>query len=196
MPPTGPSWEDTNSGIQSVVVNNANYADGNWHYLLAQYNSTANTISLSVANQDGTGTNVTVALPPGYSPLPAKFEGNLFVGRYRYPLNDGANTDPRTFIGSIDEVQVSSGLITPTTGQLGYVSVPPNITGISLSGSTVTIQFTGSPAAAASSYTLVGSPTVNGTFTTLAASVTSLGGGNFQATVAKSGAVEFYKIKH
>jgi len=196
VPPAGPSWEDTNAGIQSVVVNNANYADGNWHYLLAQYNSTANTISLSVANQDGTGTNVTVALPAGYSPLPARFEGNLFVGRYRYPLNDGANTDPRTFIGSIDEVQVSSGLITPATGQLGYVPVPPNITGISLSGGTVTIQFTGSPAAAASSYTLVGSPTLNGTFSALAANITSLGGGNFQATVTKSGAVEFYKIKH
>ncbi len=194
--PTGPSWEDTNPGIQSVVLNNANYADGAWHYLQAKYDSVANTISLSVANADGSGTNVTAALPAGYSPLANQVTGNLFVGRFRYPLVDGGNTDPRTFIGEIDEVQVSSGLITPATGQLGYVAGPPSITGISLSGSTVTIQFTGSPAALASSYTLVGSPTVNGTYTTLAASVTSLGGGNFQATVAKSGAAQFYKIKH
>jgi len=194
--PAGPSWEDTNSGIQSVTVNNQNYADGNWHYLLAQYDAVNNKISLSLANTDGTGTNATVALPGGYSPLPAKFEGNLFVGRYRYPLNDGANTDPRTFIGSIDEVQVTSGLITPSSGQLGYVAGPPNITSIMVSGGTVTIKFTGAPAALASSYSLVSSTTVNGTYLPVSATVSSLGGGNFQATLAPSGATEFYRVKH
>ena len=194
--PAGPSFEDTNAGIQSVTLSNQNYADGNWHYLLAQYDANNNKITLSVANADGSGTNAATALPVGYGPLPGTFQGNLFVGRYRYPLNDGANTDPRTFIGSIDEVQVSSGLITPSTGQLGYVAGPPSITNISVTGNTVTIQFTGSPAAAASSYSLVGSPTVNGTYSILGATVASLGGGNFQATIAKSGAVEFYKIKH
>ncbi len=194
--PTGPSWEDTNPGIQSVVLNNANYADGNWHYLQAKYDSVANAISLAVANADGTGTNVTAALPAGYSPLANQVTGNLFVGRYRYPLVDGSNTDPRTFIGAIDEVQVSAGLITPATGQLGYLPTPPTITGISLSGGTVTIHFTGNAAASAGSYTLVGTSTVNGTYAPLSATVTALGGGAFQATVAKSGAAEFYKIKH
>jgi len=145
-----------------------------------------------VANQDGTGTNAVVALPAGYSPLASSSQGNLFVGRYRYPWGD----DNRNFIGSIDEVQISSGLISPASGQLGYLPAAPNITGISLNGNTVTIQFTGNASASASSYTLVGSPTLNGTFTALAASVTALGGGNFQATIAKSGSVEFYKIKH
>ena len=194
--PAGPSFEDTNAGIQSVTLANQNYADGNWHYMLAQYDANNNKITLAIANADGSGTNATTALPAGYGPLPGTFQGNLFMGRYRYPLNDGANTDPRTFIGSIDEVQVSSGLITPSTGQLGYVAGPPNITNISVAGNNVTLQFTGSPAAAASSYSLVGSPTVNGTYSVLGATVTSLGGGNFQATIAKSGAAEFYKIKH
>jgi hypothetical protein len=120
----------------------------------------------------------------------------LFIGRYRYPLIDGSQTDPRTFIGSIDEVQLSSGLITPGTGQLGYVAGPPVVTGISASGGTVAISFTGSPAALASSYSLVASPTVKGTYSAVSATVTSLGGGNFQATIAKSGAMEFYKVKH
>ena len=199
VPPTGPSFEDTNAGIQSVSLKNQNYADGNWHYMLAQYDAGANKISLSVANLDGTGTNATFGLPAGYSPLPGQFEGNLFVGRYRYPLNDGANTDPRTFIGSIDEVQVSSGLITPSSGQLGYLPggvVVPAITTISVSGSTVTIKFTGSSSDAASAFTLVGSPTVNGTYSALpAAVIASLGGGNFQATIATSGSTEFYRIK-
>ncbi len=194
--PAGPSFEDTNSGIQAVVLSDRNYADGTWHYLLAKYDSTANTISLSVANADGTGTNATVVLPAGYSPLSANNEGNLFIGRYRYPFVDGSQSDPRTFIGAIDEVQVSSGLVTPATGQLGYLPTPPDITGISASGGTVTITFTGAPAALASSYSVVGSSSVNGTYSATAATVTSLGGGNFKATLAKSGAAEFYRIKH
>jgi hypothetical protein len=192
IPPVGPSYEDTNAGIQTVVLSDRNYADGNWHYVLAKYDSTANTISLQVANQDGTGTNQTVALPAGYSPMSAGIEGNLFMGRYRYPWSD----DNRNFVGAIDEVQVTSGLVTPATGQLGYVVTPPNITGISVSGQTVTITFTGSPLAAGSAYTLLGSPTLGGTFAPLSATVSSLGGGNFQATVALSGAAEFYMIKH
>jgi len=195
-PPAGPSFEDTNAGIQSVVLSDRNYADGTWHYVLAKYDSTANTISVSVANQDGTGTNATVALPAGYSPLGAGDEGNFFVGRYRYPWTDGSQTDPRDFIGAIAEVQVTSGLVTPGTGQLGYIPGPPNISSISLSGNTVTIQFAGSPTAAPSSYTLIGSPTVKGTYSALSATITSLGGGNFQATVAKSGSTEFYRIQH
>jgi hypothetical protein len=193
--PAGPSYEDTNAGIQSVTLSNKNYADGNWHYLLAQYDSVANKISLSVANVDGTGTNATFALPPGYSPLPAKVTGNLFVGRYRYPVTD----DSRTFIGEIDEVQLSSGLITPGSGQLGYLPgavVAPVITGISVSGGTVTIKFTGSASDDASAFTLVGSPTVNGIYTAQpGAMITSLGGGSFQATIAANGSTGFYRIK-
>jgi hypothetical protein len=190
--PTGPNYEDTNAGIQSVVLTNANYADGNWHYVLAQYNSIANTISLSVANQDNSGTNAIVTLPVGYGPLPDNFEGNLFIGRMRYPLSD----DNRNFIGAIDEVQVSAGLVTPNLGQLGYLPAPPNITSIATSGSTVTINFTGAPSALASSYSVVSSANVNGTYSAASATVTSLGGGNFQAVLSKSGAVQFYKIKH
>ena len=194
VPPNGPSYEDTNAGIQTIVVNNANYADGNWHYLLAQYDSTANTLRLAIANQDGTGTNSVQALPAGYSPLGGSFEGNLFVGRYRYPWGD----DNRNFMGSIDEVQVSSGLVTPATGQLGFVPggvVVPQITGISVHGGVVTIKFTGSASDAASAFTLVGSAAVNGTYSALPATITALGGGNFQATVPTSGAAQFYKIK-
>ena len=192
IPPTGPNYEDTNPGIQSVVLTNANYADGNWHYVLAQYNSIVNTISLSVANQDNSGTNATVALPAGYGPLPNNFEGNLFVGRMRYPVTD----DSRNFMGAIDEVQVSAGLVTPSLGQLGYLPVPPFITGLSVSSGTVTIKFTGAPASLASAYSVVGSSTVKGTYSAVSATVTALGGGNFQATLPTGGAVQFYQIKH
>jgi hypothetical protein len=197
--PAGPSFEDTNAGIQTVTLTNKNYADGNWHYMLAQYDANNNKIVLSIANADGTGTNASTMLPSGYGPLPGTFEGNLFVGRYRYPLIDNPQTDPRTFIGAIDEVQVSSGLITPSSGQLGLLPgaavVTPVITGISVSGSTVTVKFTGSAADAATAFTLIGSPTVRGTYAALSATITSLGGGHFQATITKSGNAEFYKVQ-
>jgi len=48
----------------------------------------------------------------------------------------------------------------------------------------------------ASSYSLVSSTTVNGTYSAVAAVVNSLGGGNFQAILAKSGSTEFYRVKH
>jgi hypothetical protein len=191
VPPLGPSYEDTNAGIQTVALTNANYADGNWHYLLAQYDSGANKITLQVANSDATSSSATEALPVGYSPLPSRFEGNSFVGRYRYPWTD----DNRNFMGEIDEVQVSSGLVTPSAGQLGYLPGAPTITGIIVSGGAVTIEFAGNPSAAASSYAVVGSPTVAGTYSAQTATVVSLGAGNFQATLTPSSSTEFYRIK-
>jgi hypothetical protein len=191
--PTGNSYEDFNNpAVQYAVLTNANYADGNWHYVLAQYDSIANTITLNVANTDNTGTNSKVALPVGYGPLPNYFEGNLFVGRYRYPWGD----DNRNFFGAIDEVQVSAGLVTPSLGQLGYLPAPPNITGISVSGGTVTITFTGAPTYAASAYSVVSSSSITGTFSAVSATVTALGNGNFKATLPASGSVQYYKIKH
>ena len=192
IPPSGTSYEDTNAGIQTVTLSDRNYADGTWHYLLAKYDSIGNTISLAINNQDGSGTNAIVALPAGYSPLSSSGIANMFIGRYRFGTPPD---DPRTFIGAIDEIQVSSGLITPAIGQLGYAG-PPVITGISDSAGTVTINFTGAPAAAASLYSVVSSSTVNGAYTPASAVVTSLGGGSFKATLAASGATEFYKVRN
>jgi hypothetical protein len=198
------AYEDTNAGIQSIVLTNANYADGNWHYALAEYDSAANTITLAVGNTDGSGTNVTQTLPAGYSPLAYVNEGNLFVGRMHYAWNpDGQegqpSDDPRNFTGAIADVQVSDGLITPASGQLGFLPgtaiITPAITGISVSGQTVTINFTGNSTENASAFTLIGSSTVNGTYSALSANITALGSGSFQATIPMSGKSEFYKIE-
>lgn len=192
----------TNNGSYQVVsVTNKNYADGNWHYVLAEYDSTGNQIILTVANSDGSGTNATTALPSGFSPLFSQNTGNMFIGRYNYGWNptgqEGNPPDqPRNFTGEIDEVQVSSGLVTASSGQLGSVPVVvPKITSISVSNGTVTIKFTGSPSDPASAFTLQGSSTVNGTYSALSATITSLGSGNFQATIATSGSTEFYLIE-
>ena len=179
--------------IQTVDLADANYADGKWHYLLAKYDSLGNAITLTLVNTNGTSSTATAALPAGFSPLPLGNDGNMFIGRNTYPLGQ----DPRTFLGLIDEIQITSGLVTSTTGQLGFVPTitTPHITSIAVSGGTVTIKFTGAASDSASAFTLVGSGTVNGTYSPLAATITSLGGGSFQATTAVGGSTEFYRIK-
>ena len=192
---------ETPSGgnYQTVSLTNTNYADGNWHYVLAQYDSAANRIMVTVANTNGTATTGTNALPFGFSPLFAMDTGNLFIGRYNFGWASPATPtdDPRNLLGFIDEVQISAGLVTPSSGQLGYIPgvVSPHITSISVSGGFVTIKFTGSASDPASAFTLVGSSTVSGTYSTLSATVISLGSGDFRATIATSGSKEFYRIK-
>lgn len=193
----------TNNGsYQVAAVTNANYADGNWHYLLAKYDSTGNQMSLTVVNPNGTDATSTTVLPAGFSPLFSGDTGNMFLGRYNYAWNptgqEGGTPDqPRNFIGEIDEVQVSQGLVTSASGQLGYVPAvtAPYITAIAVNGGTVTITFTGSASDPASAFSLTGSSTVNGTYSVLSANITSHGGGSFQATVAQNNSAEFYRIK-
>jgi hypothetical protein len=183
---------------QTVNLTDANYADGNWHYVLAQYDALGNQLNLSVGNQNGTSTAATAALPAGYGPLDLGNTGNTFIGRFNFPFNPPTD-QPRNFMGMIDEVQVSSGLVTPSTGQLGALSVStvvtPHITGVSVSGNTVTITFTGGSTDNASAFTLVASNSPNGTYSPVAATVTSTGIGSFQATIAETGNTQFYRIR-
>jgi hypothetical protein len=185
-----------NESYQAASVTNANYCDGNWHYLLAKYDSTGNQISLTVVDANGAAATATTSLPAGFSPLFGGNTGNMFIGRYNYGWNPPVD-DPRNFLGLIDEIQVTTGLVTPATGQLGYVPsvVTPDITSISVGGGIATIKFTGGASDPASAFTLVGSPTVNGSYLALPATITSLGSGNFQATTAAGGSMEFCRIK-
>ncbi len=81
-------------------------------------------------------------------------------------------------------------------------SVAPSIMTINsivVSGSNVVITFTTSSGLdTTSSFTLRSSGTVNGTYNDVspAATITSLGGNQFQATTAYTGGTEFYRIHH
>jgi hypothetical protein len=124
--------------------------------------------------------------------------GNTFIGRFNYPFNPPTD-QPRNFTGMIDEVQVSSGLVTPATGQLGALAtstvVTPHITGISMSGSTMTITFTGASTDVPSAFTVVASSLVAGSYSPVTATVASTGTGSFQATIAMNGTTQFYRIR-
>jgi fructan beta-fructosidase len=98
------SWAQTNG----VGLAGMSYADGQWHYLQAVCDAAQSDngqLRLTIVNQDGSESSATNDLPSGFLPLPAQNNGNLFIGRYSYP----AGPDARTFLGLIDEVQITSG---------------------------------------------------------------------------------------
>jgi hypothetical protein len=124
-----------------------NYADGQWHYLLAICDTLTETngqMRLTIVNQDGSEASATNNLPVGFLPLPAEDDGNAFVGRYNYPdAADGGN--PRTFLGFLDEVQITSGVV-PDTWRIGKVPSLdnfPRISGVSVGTNGVNFQWTG-----------------------------------------------------
>ena len=71
----------------------------------------------------------------------------------------------------------------------------PDITGISVSGGTVTIKFTGGASDPASAFTLLGSGTVNGAYSSAAGASITGSAGSYTATVPTNGAMQFYRIQ-
>jgi hypothetical protein len=101
------------TGIQSVNLTDRNYADGQWHYVLAVYdtlNGTNGALEITAVNPDGSESSATNALPSGFGPLaPADLDTQLFLGRHTYALD----ADPATFLGLINEVQITTGVVQP-----------------------------------------------------------------------------------
>jgi hypothetical protein len=77
------------------------------------------------------------------------------------------------------------------------LDTPPHITSIILSGANVVIQFTANSDDTTANFVLQSASTVNGTYTDVnpAATVTSLGSGNFQVIYPKNGSTQFYRIR-
>ncbi len=102
--------------IPLADLSSRNYADGEWHYVLATYDpavGASGTLTLTVANEDGSADTTTVDIAasfPGFAGLPAGVDANLFVGRGTFDTL----VDPRTLIGLIDEIQISSGIVSET----------------------------------------------------------------------------------
>ena len=101
------------SSIQSVDLTDRNYADGQWHYVLAVYdtlNGTNGALEITAVNQDGSEGSATNALPSGFGPLaPGSLDTPLFLGRHTFVISG----DPATFLGLINEVQITAGVVQP-----------------------------------------------------------------------------------
>jgi hypothetical protein len=91
----------------------------------------------------------------------------------------------------------------PISGQMQFYQVtrsgttPPSplvITNLRVTNGVATISFTGAASDSASAFTLLSSPTVNGTYSSAAGAVIKGSGGSFQATVTASGQRQFYRV--
>jgi FlgD Ig-like domain len=112
--------------------------------------------------------------------------GNVYVG--------SANaTNPWSVFSPPGTNQATTHAV--ATVQVTVAPTQPHIGKISVSGGTVTIQFTGGASDPASAFTLLSSGTVNGTYgSTAGASITG-SAGSYQATAPTSGGMQFYRIK-
>jgi hypothetical protein len=131
----------------SLDLTGANYADGQWHYLLAVCDTLSGTngqLRLTIVNKDGSQASATNNLPAGFVPLPTVNNGNFFLGRNTYPVS----VSPETFLGFIDEVQITAGVV-PDTWRIGRVPAIdnyPQIKGVLAGTNGVSFQWTGAAA--------------------------------------------------
>ena len=115
----------------STGEGNANYADNQWHYLLATFEENAGAngtgqLTLSIANEDGSTSQVVRDLPNTFLGLPTGNDGNMFIGVEDFSLaTDG---DPRRFNGLLDEIQLTRGLVS-AGDQLGILNLTPAVPG-------------------------------------------------------------------
>jgi fructan beta-fructosidase len=145
--PGGVRFAVANSSLaqnQLIDLTGANYADGQWHYLLAVCDTMAGTngqLRLTIANQDGSQACATNNLPAEFLPLPAQDNGNLFLGRYTYPVN----VNPETFMGFIDEVQITAGVVRDTwrIGRVPAMDNRPKIGSVKAATNGVSFRWTG-----------------------------------------------------
>ncbi|HZT22170.1 MAG TPA: LamG-like jellyroll fold domain-containing protein [Verrucomicrobiae bacterium] len=148
--PGGIRFKIANSSLNQtnfVDLTGANYADGQWHYLLAVCDTLSGAngqMRLTIANQDGSQAGATNYLPAGFLPLPTEDNGNLFIGRSTYPVS----VNPETFLGFIDEVQITSGVV-PDNWRIGRVPAidnSPLISGVSAGTNGVSFKWKGAAA--------------------------------------------------
>lgn len=178
----------------AVDLTGANYADGQWHYLLAvcdTLSSSNGQMRLTIANPDGSQACATNNLPAGFLPLPSQDNGNLFIGRYTYPLS----VNPETFLGFIDEVQITSGVV-PDNWRIGRIPAVDNyplISGVSAGTNGVSFKWNG---AAATNFLVQWVPQLGDVWQTVATLPSANGLSSFIDTNAGrlTGSAGFYRI--
>ncbi len=101
------------------------------------------------------------------------------------------------YTGGIDFTEDKAGDSSAAFSPVLVTSPPPGqlkITRITVSGGTVTIDFTASSTALASSFALQSSSVLNGTYGTISGAVVTGSQGVFSVSTTTSGATEFYRI--
>jgi fructan beta-fructosidase len=144
--PGAVSFMVTNGAVgRGAALTSANYADGQWHYLVAIYDTLAGTngqLRLTIVNTNGSEAAAVTNLPAGFGPLAAGNDGNLFLGRFKYPVAQ----EHRTFLGLIDETQITAGVVS-NSWRLGIIPsvdtpAPIQITSVTSTESSLSLQWT------------------------------------------------------
>jgi hypothetical protein len=102
--------------VDMSSVTATNYADGAWHYLVAEYSEATGPngeLTLTIVNEDGSFDVARTIISSAFDGLPSGGDGNMLIGRENYSLGGGGDGNPRTFRGLIDEVQITNGVIAP-----------------------------------------------------------------------------------
>lgn len=170
----------------------------------------AGSYRIGIANQANAGT---------YLPLDCNMGTDyLVVTRYNSGIGETAlwlnpTSESSTAVTGTDALQTSpvgayglrqsagigtlqiSNLVISTTFPSISAPEPITLTGISVSSGTVTVNFDAGVSDSPTGFDLISAGTVDGTYTPASATITNPFPGKFQATVAASGDVQFYRIK-
>ena len=201
------------------AVGNLYYIDnwvGNWRVVSPPGANSATTVwpsVLQVGTSTGGGsvpeiTGITVSNGVVWISFSAQ---NNDVVSYFALLAASSASGPYSTVAAASIQQIAPGqfqAMTSSSGGMQYFkiqrvggSTPPppqdfQITGLSLSSATVTIQFTGSTNDLATAFTLLSANTVTGPYAaTLGAAITAVGPGTFRATAPASGPQQFYRVQ-
>jgi hypothetical protein len=206
-------WQwDLNDGVNNPG-NNVNVSgpdgslnDGNWHNFVLTVDRTAqvadsyldgvHTASSGIASLGNLDNNNYWPIVIGQDPTYAYHQTTYG------PFAISATVDDigiwRQALTALDVAQIASA--GSTAGRSFNTVGPatptqPDITGISVSGGTVTIKFTGAASDPATAFTLWSSSAVKGIYgSTAGASITG-SAGSYTATAPTSGAMQFYRIQ-
>lgn len=200
-------WQwDLNDGV-STAGNNVNVSgpdgsinDGNWHNFVLTVNR-AGQVADSYLDGVHTASKSIASL------------GSIDNNNY-WPIvigQDPSYVYPEVFSAALDDIGIWRQALTPlevaqiasagsTAGRSFDTVAPsggtqPDITGISVSGSTVTIKFTAGASDPASAFTLFSSGAVDGAYSSAAGSTIAGSAGSYTATVPANGAMQFYRIQ-
>jgi hypothetical protein len=188
----------------STVINPSGYAAPDGQFYLALYNGT---------NAPTTNTTYTETIPHSPNVLPNSVSDNIVMS---YDLDTGISTlwvnQANSAAASVSTQDVAvtnlanvSYLVLRQNGGMGQILIEgaavkvvtkpiPAVTASTKSGNTFQINFTCTPGTAATA-SVVGSSTVDGIYSPVAATITEPTAGNFVASITTADSQMFYRIK-
>ena len=162
------------------TLQNGTTANGNTKLLYATNGALAANLDLGVAFNGDVNHSDTAC---GWDAVGNVYYVDYYFGRWRIVSPPGTNHSTTL---AVPTIQVTGG---------GASGPPPTITGISASGSTITIEFSALSTDTTNSFVVVGSASVLGPYAQVNAAIAQLSPGVFQAIVTNSAGMQYFRIQ-